>query len=305
LAKVLEMPQLPAIRTGLQGLENSLTTGAQQVEGLASYTYPVVYWESWRPRVQQQAFWSAGGEIATGMTAAASGVQAADKELETLGTHLPKVRAALESSKAILDRSHETMGTVLKYRGLIEPLVKSLPETAARLAEDLPQLSKQLSATLRETKKLKAVAESLRATSRQLEKSAAAWPEARRTLLRAAEGLKANRDRLDKLLSHHETRVQMADTQETMRQVLPIWEEQIDGALQAEQSRLATLGQSLEQVAEAQAAQGATAGELLTALRWTLAVLAGVMAFQGVTQCRGPTRSSGKPEEKSAESLDG
>jgi tetratricopeptide (TPR) repeat protein len=285
LEKVLALPQLPAIRNGLQGFHTSLDAGAQQVDTLASYSYPVVYFEGIRPRATQRPFWPSGGKIAGGMHEAAAGVKAADQELATLGAELPKVREALASSRQILDRSRDTLGTVLQYRGLIEPLVKSLPDTAARLAEDLPKLSKQLAATLRETQRLQEVANSLRATQQQLDRSIAAWPETRKTLVKSAEGLRANRDRLDRVLVGHGKRdLGSASLDNLLAQATPAWQEQVEHAAGAEKAELAELGHSLQQAAEAQNVQAVAMTQVVSLLRWTLAVVAGVLAVLGVWQ---------------------
>ena len=150
---------------------------------------------------QFQAVLALGRQDRARMHEAAAGVKAADKELATLGAELPKVRPP--PSRAAI-RSWRRRGRLWppfsSIAHSIEPLIKSLPETAAQLADDLPKLSKELSATLRETQKLKEVAVGLRATQGQLDKSVAAWPEARKTLLSAVEGLKVNRDRLDRAI---------------------------------------------------------------------------------------------------------
>jgi ABC-type transporter Mla subunit MlaD len=282
LERILQMPQLPAIRTGLQGLETSLSTGAVQVDALASYSYPVVYFEGIRPRATQRPFWPSGGKIAEGMHEASSGVKAADKELATLGAELPKVREALASSRKIIDRSHDTLGTVLQYRGLIEPLVKSLPDTAARLAEDLPKVTKQLASTLRETKRLQEVAKSLRATQRQIDSSLAAWPETRKTLVKSAEGLKANRDRLDRVLAEHRTTGTSADLDQLISQATPAWQARLEHSLSTEQSQLSPLRNALEQAALAQEQQAEATGTWRLLLQWTLLVLAVLTGVAGL-----------------------
>jgi ABC-type transporter Mla subunit MlaD len=282
LARILELPRLGEIRKGIQGLETALNTGGQQVEGLAAYYYPVVYFEGWRPRVREQLFWPSGGKIASGMYHAAAGVKAADKELETLGTQLPKVRAGLEGSKQILERSRDTLATVLKHRHLIEPLVKSLPEAAARLAEDLPKLTKQLSDTLRDTRRLKEVAAGLRASQGQLERSVAAWPEVRRALVKTAEALRTNRDQLDKIIAGAALKADAGRAGGTVEPTLtahhPV------GAGVAEPGNLAVPRHSFEQFAEAQALQNTAVDRYLEAVRWTLLACAAVLGLLGSSQ---------------------
>lgn len=284
LGKVLELPRLPAIRDGLHGLETSMSAGARQVDSLSSYTYPTVYWEGWRPRTQYQRFWPTGTEIAGGLNEAARGIQAADMELATLGNELPKVRAAVASSKEILEQGRDSLATVLRYRPVLETLVRSLPETAARLAEDLPKLSKELATTLRETRRLKEVAKGLRASQAQIEKAVAAWPVARTTLFHATDGLKAHREELDRLL-HAKYQIQSANGQlrastDGIRGVMPGWAENVSTALATEQQSMQEVAANLGHHADVQAHQT----RQMAWFGWTLRVaLVGMGVFLLVT----------------------
>jgi chromosome segregation ATPase len=273
LSRVLELPRLGEIRKGLQGLGSSLDAGAHQVDDLGLYYYPVVTFEGWRPKIKERLFWPGAATVAAGMYDAGAGVKAAEKELATLGAQLPKVRAGLDSSRHILERSRDTLGTVLKYRHLIEPLVKNLPETAARLAEDLPKLTQQLAATLRDTQKMKAIAAGLRAGQEQLDQSVAAWPEARLALLQTAAALRASGEQLDKAMAlqtpGEAARMQLAGVQD----VNPVL---------ADRPTLANLGEGLRQVAEVQVMQAAAFGQFMRIARWALWLCALLLAGHGV-----------------------
>jgi ABC-type transporter Mla subunit MlaD len=258
LHRMLELSRLGEIRNGLQGLDHSLAAAAAQVDHLSGYSYPVVRVERWKPHVDYKPFWPEGENIAVGLNKASTGVKAADKELETIGKELPKVRAAVDSSRQILEKSRDTLAVVLKHRELIEPLVKSLPETAARLADDLPKLTKQFSVTLRDTERLKEMAKGLRETQAHLDRSVESWPEVRRTLLSAADGIEARRLQLDAAL---------ASSQEDRQQ-----------------TSLVQLRTTLAAVADSQAAQGETMSRWLATLRWTLGALAVCLALSGLGQ---------------------
>jgi hypothetical protein len=265
LHRMLELSRLGEIRGGLQGLEASLGAAAEQVDQLGGYTYPVVRISGWKPYVDYNPFWPRGGEIAQGLTQAQGGVKAADKELEAMGRELPKVRAAVDSSRQILEKSRHTLSVVLKHRDMIEPLIKSLPETAARLADDLPKLTKQFSATLRDTQRLKEMAQGLRETQAHLDKSVAGWPEVRRTLASAADAIQARRQQLDSALAAEAS-----------------YERQLHARRVSEERSLSALRFSLESVADSQSAHAANAGRLLTTVRWSLLAVAGVLAFLGL-----------------------
>src|SRR5205085_5352732 len=121
-----------------EGLETSLTTGAEQVERLTGYTYPSVSFEGVRPVVEQKPFWPEGEKIAAGMRQAAKGVRAAGKELEELGNDLPRLRSSLAQSRRVAEATRSALGAALKQQEKVEPLLRDVPEHAARLAEDLP-----------------------------------------------------------------------------------------------------------------------------------------------------------------------
>jgi hypothetical protein len=182
-----------------------------------------------------------------------------------MARELPKVRAAVDSSRQILEKSRDTLAVVLKHRDLIEPLVKSLPETAARLADDLPKLTKQFSAALRDTQRLKEMAQGLRETQVHLDRSVSAWPEVRQALLSAAEGVQSRRQQLDAALAGEVS-----------------LEQQLRERGAAERAELTVLRDSLEQAADSHAAQAATTVRLMDTLRWACFTLAGVFAALGV-----------------------
>ena len=147
------MPQLPAIRTGLQGLETSLSSGAQQVDSLASVSaYPVVHLR--------------GHPATHGATAAAlrrqdrrrhdgcrdrrqGGGQGAGDPRHGAA---PGLRGPHQQPADSRPQSRHARHRTSIPRLDRTVLVKSLPETAARLAEDLPQLSRSWFRSLRETR---------------------------------------------------------------------------------------------------------------------------------------------------------
>jgi uncharacterized phage infection (PIP) family protein YhgE len=203
------------------------------------------------------------------MYKAAAGVKAADQELGTLADELPRVRTALQSSQKILEHSRETLATVLKNRYLIEPLLKSLPETAARLADDLPKLTLQLSTVLRNTERLKETAAGLRRAQQQLDQSSTSWPHVRKTLQDTAAALTDYRHQLHTVAAQEKQR----------------WSSVSDTSHEG-----SSVGTTLEQVAEVQAAQGRSSGQWLHLSRWALFLLAGFALLLGVSQLLSKSR---------------
>jgi hypothetical protein len=84
MSQLLKVERIATMREGFKGLEESLSTGAAQVERLSGYSYPVVTFNGLKPSVEQRAFWPEGDKIAEGMRKAAKGATAASEEMELL-----------------------------------------------------------------------------------------------------------------------------------------------------------------------------------------------------------------------------
>lgn len=250
--KTMRLQRLDTVREGFRGLEKSLTTGAEQVERLAGYTYPVVTAQGLRMEVKQKPFWPQGEEIADGMRKAAAGVVAANKEVEEMAGDLPKLRASVDESGRVLDKLREALGAALAQQDKIEPVLKDAPAHAARLAEELPKIGGDLSRMLRDTKRLKAVAAALRQARQGTDTAVARWPELKTTLGRLATVLHATRGQLDQALQHRQeyeaAMKQTVQLGETFAAMLPLVTEQLDSRLDEEEQALDDLGQSLDEV---------------------------------------------------------
>src|SRR5262249_53154751 len=140
----LKLQRLKAMREGFQGLKGALSSGAEQVQRLADYTYPVLTFQGIRPEVNHRQFWPEGRRIAEGLQQAADGVDAAKKELDDLATDLPALRASLMESVQVVNKTREALALALKQQDKVEPLLKDVPEHAARLIEELPKLGGDL-----------------------------------------------------------------------------------------------------------------------------------------------------------------
>jgi uncharacterized phage infection (PIP) family protein YhgE len=280
---LLKLQRLDTMREGFRGLEDALATGSEQVDTLASYTYPVVSLNGLFPEIVQRAFWPEGNKVAEGMRKGAAGAAAARKEMDNLAGGLPAIRASLTESSTMVDRLREALGAALKYQDKVEPLLKEAPAHAAKLAEDLPKMGSDLSQILRDTGKLKEVAAALRQAQKGIDRVVDRWPEVRTTLTRMATFLGLARDQLDQAVQHRreyehtmQETVQIADAFTAM---LPLFTDQLEGRLYEEERTLQELGQSLDEVGEALPVYAHTASRLLEtgrALAWLVAVIVGL-----------------------------
>ena len=119
---------LDAMHEGFEGLETSLSTGADQVARLTDFTYPVVTFSGLKPHVDSRAFWPEGERIADGMRLAAKGANAAKKEMARMREDLPRLKESLDESRKIVEKTREALAHALKQQEAVEPLLKDIPE---------------------------------------------------------------------------------------------------------------------------------------------------------------------------------
>jgi hypothetical protein len=281
----MKMDHLTAMKEGFQGLESSLTTGAEQVEELSSYSYPVVTFNGLRPDIEQRKFWPKGDDIAQGMRKAAVGVKGASKELDRLAAELPKLRETLDESRKVAEQTRAAMAAALKQRDQVEPLLKQVPEQAAVLAEQLPRLGADLANVLRETKQLKEVAASLRQAEAGVNNAMDRWPQLRAMLTRSARLLKATQTQLDQALGNRqEYESAMRQTillAKTFAVLLPEFTSQIDRQLAEHEHALRDLSASINEVGAAVPVYEQTAIQLVQTGRILLWLLAPIFALHG------------------------
>jgi len=281
----MKMEHLAAMKEGFQGLESSLNTGAEQVEELSSYTYPVVTFNGLRPEIEQRKFWPKGDEIAGGLRKAATGVKGAGKELDRLYKELPHLRETLDESRKVADKTREAMAVALEQREKVEPLLKQVPEQAALLAEQLPRLGADLSKVLRETDKLKEVAASLRQAEKSIDVAVIRWPQLRSMLMRSSTLLHATQTQLGQALGNRqEFESAMRQTillAETFAILLPEFTNQIDRQLAEHERALGDLGQSIHEVTASVPVYSRTAVSLVNTARILLWLFGPIFALHG------------------------
>jgi len=282
----LQAKNAATVREGLKGLEEALNSGAGEVERVSSYTYPVVTLNGLRPNVEQKPFWPEGGNIGAGLRKAAKGVEAAVKEWDSLNEGLPKLNEALlESRKAAL-ATREALGTALKQQEKVEPLLKDVPEHAARLAEELPRLGEELAKVLRDTARLKEVAGVLRQAQKAIDEAVAQWPQLRQGLNRSATVLRSAQKQLKYALDHQaEYEASLEQTlllSRAFASALPLLTEQLEGELQAQEDSLAHLGAGIDEVSAVLPACSDTAAHILKTTRLLLGLVALIFGIHGL-----------------------
>jgi methyl-accepting chemotaxis protein len=286
LGKRMQPQRLETMREGFRGLETSLTTGAEQVERLSGYSYPVVTINGFKPRVEQRRFWPEGDKIAEGMRKAAEGVRAAGKELDDMAGDLPKLQASLDESRKIADKTREALAGALKDQDKLEALLRDVPDRSARLAEQLPKMTAELSKVLRETKNLKEVAALLRQAQKGIDMAVSHWPELRKTMAQSATLLRDTQRRLQETLEHRkEYEAALKQTivlTEAFTTLLPLFTQQLDAQMREQERSLDDLGQSIDEVGESLPPTMQSTVQLMRTARLLVWLVAGIVGLHGV-----------------------
>jgi chromosome segregation ATPase len=282
---LLKVERLGAMREGFKGLEQALSTGAEQVERLSGYSYPVVTFHGLKPSVEQRAFWPAGDKIAEGMRKASKGTAAAAEELELLSKDLPKLRQSLQESRKATGATRDALAVALKQQDKIEALLKSVPQHAARLTEQLPNLSSSLAKVLRDTSRLKEVGKLLRQTQTAVESAVEHWPELRKNLGRSAVLLRTTQKQLKNVLTHRaDYEASLRNTvvlSRTFSAALPLLTEQLEMELGDQEQALSNFGDSLDDAHAALPGFARGASDILQTTKLLLGLMAAIFALHG------------------------
>jgi uncharacterized phage infection (PIP) family protein YhgE len=286
MKNMLEPQNVVTMREGFKGLETSLATGADQVERLAGLNYPVVTMSGLKAHIEQRPFWPEGATIADGMRKAAKGAAAAEKEMDALAQDLPKVHEGLDESRKLVEKTREALGTALKQQEALEPLLKDVPEHAARLAEELPRLGADLAKILRDTSKLKEVAVALREAQKGIDSAVTRWPDLRKTLAQSAVLLRTTQQQLNHALENRdmfESSLEMTIILvRAITAALPVMAEQLEANLRDQEQSLANLEHSINQVSASMPEVADTASTVLTMTRLLMVLVGSVFGLHGV-----------------------
>lgn len=285
LHELLKVERIDAMRDGFKGLEQSLNTGAEQVERLSGYTYPVVTMNGFRPSVERRPFWPEGDKIADGMRKAAKGASAGTDELAMLSKDMPTLRHSLEESRKAAATTRDALATALQQQDKVESLLKSVPEHAARLSEQLPHLATALAKILRDTSRLQEVGKLLRQTQNGIDLALQRWPELRKNLGRSSALLRATQSQLQHVLTHRdEYEASLQHTlvlSRTFSAALPLLTEQLEMELEDQEQALSNLDNSINDVRAALPGYGHSATSILQTTRLLLLLMAAIFGLHG------------------------
>jgi chromosome segregation ATPase len=235
--------------------------------------------------VEQRAFWPEGEKIAEGMRKAAKGATAASEEMKLLSKDLPKLRQSLQESRNAAKSTREALGAALKQQDQVEALLKNVPEHAARLSDELPELASALSKVLRDTAKLKEVGALLRQTQKGIDVAMERWPELRKNLGRSSVLLRNTQKQLNHVVTHqseYEASLQHTlQLSRTFSAALPLLTEQLEMELGDQEQALTNLNDSIEDVNEALPQVAHSAAGILQTTRLLLVLMAVIFALHG------------------------
>ncbi len=285
LHSLLKVERIDAMHEGFKGLEQSLQSGADQVDRLTGYTYPVVTMNGFRPSVEQRPFWPEGEKIAEGMRKAAKGASAGTEELAQLAKDLPKLRQSLVESRKAAATTREALAAALKQQDKVEALLKSVPEHAARLSEQLPYLASSLSNILRDTSRLQEIGKLLRQTGNSIDSAMQHWPEMRKNLGRSSVLLRAAQSQLKHVLTHRaEYEASLQHTlllSRTFSAALPLLTEQLEMELSDQELALSNLDDNIKDVRDSLPSYASSATNILQTTRLLLLLMAAIFGLHG------------------------
>jgi chromosome segregation ATPase len=219
------------------------------------------------------------------MRKAAKGAAAATEEMQLLSKDLPKLRQALIDSRKAAAGTREALAAALKQQDKVEGLLKSVPEHAARLTDQLPQLADSLAKILRDTSKLKEVGKLLRQAQKGIDNAITRWPELRKNLGRSSLLLRNTQGQLDYVLTHraeYESSLQHTLTlSRTISAALPLLSEQLEMELDDQDRALTNLDDSINDVRESLPGLARGASNILQTTRLLLLLLAAIFGLHG------------------------
>ncbi len=236
--------------------------------------------------VEQRPFWGEGRNVASGLRQAAKGASAAGREAEALERDLPRIRAALAESRQVVDQTRNTLAVALKNQETLEPLLRDLPDHAARLADELPALADDLAHVLRDTAKLRAVGKLLADAQTSIDKATARWPELRAGLESSAELLRASQRQMQAVLAqeeqHRRAARQALAAADAFTMALPTCTRQVEADLAAQDETLGELQEGVDGVTATVPEVTRSAGRVLMTVRVLLVLLAVVFGLHGL-----------------------
>jgi chromosome segregation ATPase len=286
MSKLAGSDNFETIGDGLKGLEQSLDSSAGQVERFSDASVPQVKLTGGRVKLTQKDLWPEGKTIAEGMRRGARGAGAAGKELETVRKELPHLRESLEQSRKVVSATRQGLSAALEQQDKLDAVLKSIPSHANRLAEELPQMGKDLAAILRDTSKLKDVARVLREAQKGIDVAVTRWPDLRKNLGQTATLLRSTQTQLDTALrnrAQYESALrQTVELTDSVADLFPLLTAQLGDELERQEQSLTELGASIDRFSDTLPAAGQTASRLAFLARVTLALMGLIVTLHGI-----------------------
>ena len=283
LHATLDPRRLAAMREATEGAEGVVAEAARLAGRAAGYTYPVVTIDGLKPRVGTRPFWPGGAEVGVDMRKVAAGLAAMGREVEGLSKELPRIQAAVLESRKTIGATRKGLAVALARQAEVERLSADLPAQVARLAEELPRLTEDLSKALRGTERLRGLAVALRESRRGVDAAVASLPRARSGLSGSAALLRATRDQLDQAVRHRAeyeaARGQVEGLAEEFLDLLPALAHGLEARLDGEERILAEMAGGLTLVDAALPAYARAVSRSLIVgrlLAWLVAAVAGL-----------------------------
>ncbi len=253
------------------------------MDTLAHQTYPVVSFKELVPVVQHRPLWPEGTTLATGLDQASDLIGQVQRYLGWLAERSEAYQAFLKEARSGVRQSKRLLEAAMTHHLEMGPVFRELPAHAARFAEELPQIGKNLVRVLRDTGRLKEVAGVLRQAKMGLDQVVEGWPDLQKRLAQSVVVLRAVRTQLNYTLDHrgeYEAALEQASVLlKTLATSLPVFTRQLEHDLEEQVQSLSGLDSSISDVTATLPGMARGASRILRLTRLLVALLAGIFAL--------------------------
>ncbi len=267
----------------LSSLSDQLADAARQVDALARQTYPTLGFRDLAPVVQYHQLWPQGKTMATGLLQARDMVILLRHYLGWLLDHSESYQSFLKEVRTAVHHSSRFLETAKSQTVEMGPLFRDLPAHAARFAEELPHIGKELVRVLRDAGRLKEVAVVLRQAKTGIDSMVEGWPDLQKRLSQSVVMLRAVHNQLNYTLDHreeYETALKQGSLLlESLATSLPVFTRQLEQDLGEQVQSLSGLESSIGDVTASLPATAHSATRIVQLTRLLLALLAGIFAL--------------------------
>jgi chromosome segregation ATPase len=278
--------RLSVWREQVAGTEKSLTTGAERVEILGRQKIPSFSLLGNGPLFQERPLLPDAARMAKGLRQSAQVLGLVNRYLGSLAEHSSQTESILKELRKGVFSTRQVFETMLHQHAQMEPLVRDMPDNAARLAEQLPQISRGLAQVLREVGRLREVIGTLRQAEKGITNVVNDWPQLQQRLGRSVIILRTARSQINYALDHRDeyqlALEQVALLAKTIATSLPVLTSQVEADLAEQDQSLDGLQTSIEDVTRLLPATGRTANRVVQLSRLLLGLLAGVFGLHAI-----------------------